>query len=93
MSLQLSIQIGAVVALAIIVIVVAARRHLSELNAASWLVIWGALVLLTEHPRFAIAYSMGFRDEPLTHPKLLLPHPRTHFFMAGIYTVIGLVLL
>ena len=93
MSLQLSIQIGAVVALAIVVIVVAARRRLGELNAASWLVIWGALILLTEHPQFAIAYSVGFADELLTHPMPLLPHPRTHFFMAGIYTIVGLVLL
>ena len=93
MSLQLSIQIGAVVFLAIIVIIVAARRRLGELNAASWLVIWGALILLTEHPQFAIAYSVGFADELLTHPMTVTPHARTHFFMAGIYAIIGLVLL
>jgi hypothetical protein len=93
MSLQLSIQIGAVVALAVVVVIVAARRRLGELNAASWLVIWGALILLTEHPQFAIAYAVGFADELLTHPMTLTPHARIHFFMAGIYTIIGLVLL
>ena len=93
MSIQLSLQIAAVVALIVVVVIVAARHRLGELNAASWLVIWGALILLTEHPQFAIAYAVGFRDEPLTNPMPLLPHPRTHFFMAGIYTIIGLVLL
>src|SRR5262245_42625825 len=93
MSLQLSIQIGAIVFLAIIVIIVAARRRLGELNAASWLVILGAFILLTEHPQFAIAYSVGFADELLTHPMTVTPHACTHFFMAGIYTIIGLVLL
>jgi hypothetical protein len=56
-------------------------------------VIWGALILLNEHPQFAIAYSVGFADELLTHPMTLTPHARIHFFMAGIYTIIGLVLL
>ena len=93
MSLQLSIQIGAVVALAVVIIIVAARRRLGELNAASWLVIWGALILLTAHPQFAIAYSLDFADELLILPITLTPHARTHFVMAGIYTIIGLVLL
>ena len=93
MSLQFSIQIGAVVALAVVVVISAARRRLGELNAASWLVIWGACILLTEHPQFAIAYSVGFADELLTHPMTVTPHARIHFFMAGIYPIIGLVLL
>ena len=96
MSLQLSIQLGAAIALGVIIVLVAARQRLGELNAASWLVIWGAIIIATEHPLFAIAFSLpleGIADELRTHPMPLLPHARTHFFMAGIYTLIGLVLL
>ena len=70
-----------------------ARRRLGALNAASWLVILGALALMTEHPQFAIAYSAGFADDLRTHPMPLLPHARIHFFMAGVYALVGLVLL
>ena len=96
MPLQLSIQLGAAIALGVIIVLVAARRRLGALNAASWLVIWGAIILATEHPLFAIAFSLaleGIADELRTHPMPLLPHARTHFFMAGIYTIVGLVLL
>lgn len=96
MSLQLSIQLGAAIALGVIIVLVAARRRLGALNAASWLVIWGAIIIATEHPLFAIAFSLpleGIADELRTHPMPLLPHARTHFFMAGIYTIVGLVLL
>ena len=96
MSLQLGIQIAAVFSLAIIVIGFVARKRLGELNAAAWLVIWGAIIIATEHPLFAIAFSVpleGIADELRTHPMPLLSHARTHFFMAGIYTIIGLVLL
>ena len=96
MSLQLSIQLGAAIALGVIIVLVAARRRLGALNAASWLVIWGAIISATEHPLFAIAFSLpleGIADELRTHPMPLLPHARTHFFMAGIYTIVGLVLL
>ena len=92
MSLQLSIQLGAAIALGVVVVLVAARRRLGALNAASWLVILGALALATEHPQFAIAFSVGFADELRAHPMPLLPHARIHFFMAGIYALIGLVL-
>ena len=96
MSLPLALQIGAAFSIAIIVMVLVARHRLGELNAASWLVIWGALIIATEHPLFAIAFSMpleGIADDLRTHPMPLLPHARTHFFMAGIYTIVGLVLL
>jgi hypothetical protein len=52
--LQLGILIGAGLALALVVGLIAARTRLGELNAASWLVVVGAIVLLTEHPLFAI---------------------------------------
>ena len=93
MSLELSIQLGAAVALGVVIVLVAARRRLGALNAASWLVILGALALATEHPQFAIAYSVGFADDLRTHSMPLLPHARIHFFMAGVYALIGLGLL
>lgn len=93
MSLELSIQLGAAVALGVVIVLVAARRRLGALNAASWLVVLGALALATEHPQFAIAFSVGSADELRTHPMPLLPHARIHFFMAGVYALIGLVLL
>jgi hypothetical protein len=96
MSLQLGIQIGAAVSIVIIILLFGARRRLGVLNAATWLVIWGALIIATEHPVFAIAFSIpvkGVAEELRTHPMTLLPHARTHFFMAGIYTLIALVLL
>jgi hypothetical protein len=78
MSLQLAIQIGAAFSIAIIIIVLVARQRLGELNAASWLVIWGAIILATEHPLFAIAFSLpleGIADELRTHPMPLSPMP------------------
>jgi hypothetical protein len=96
MSLQLGIQIAAAFSLAIIAIVFFTRKRLGELNASAWLVIWGAIIIATEHPLFAIAFSVpleGIADELRTNPMPLLSHARTHFFMAGIYTIIGLVLL
>ena len=93
MSLELSIQLGAAIAFGVVIVLVAARRRLGALNAASWLVILGALALATEHPQFAIAFSVGTADELRTHPMPLLPHARIHFFMAGVYALIGLVLL
>jgi hypothetical protein len=78
----------------IVIIVTYPRRGL--LNTASWLVVWGAAVLLTEHPLFAIGFSVPILDianEMKTTPMPLIPHARTHFFMAGVYTIIGLILL
>src|SRR5262245_46237517 len=96
MSLQLSIQLGAAVALGVAVVLVRARRRLGALNAASWLVVLGALVLASEHPQFALSFSApfpGIADELRSHPMALLPHARMHFFMAGVYALIGLVAL
>src|SRR5262245_54946839 len=96
MSLQLSIQLGAAVALTMVIVLVAARRRLGPLNAASWLVVLGALALATEHPQFALSFSApftGIADELRIHPMPLLPHARIHFFMAGVYALVGLVLL
>ncbi len=83
--------VGAVVSLAVIVAFIVFRKRLGTLNAASWLVIWGAVIIAGEHPFFAILYSLGLLSSE--GPMILLPHAQVHFFMAGIYTVVGLFLL
>ena len=96
MSLDLVVASAGIVALAIVALLVMARRRWGALNVASWLVIYGAIILMTEHPLFAIAYSVpipSIADELQRTPMPLLPHARTHFFMAGIYTLVGLGLL
>jgi hypothetical protein len=37
-----------------------ARRRLGTLNAASWLVVWGSVIVAGEHGQFAISYSVPF---------------------------------
>ena len=91
MSLQDQARIGGVIALAMILALLVARNRLGRLNAASWMVVLGAVVVAGEHAQFAIAYSVPIITTE--GPMLLLPHARLHFFMAGIYTIIGLVLL
>ena len=63
-----------------------------RLNIASWLVIWGSVVLVGEHAQFTLTYVAGV-VWPEAQRLVLIPHARIHFFMAGVYTIIGLVLL
>ena len=59
---------------------------------ASWLVILGALVIVAEHAQYAISLTAALK--PIDGQQVIyLPHARLHFFMAGIYTLIGMVLL
>ena len=88
---RLGALVGAVISLAIIVALIASRKRLGALNAASWLLIWGAVVISGEHPFFAILYSLGLLSNE--GQMNLLPHAQVHFFMAGIYTIVGLFLL
>ena len=66
-----------------------ARKRVGELNAAAWLVLHGTLVIIGEHPFFAIWYTM--RTTPplnLVDPAALgplFPHARYHFFMSGVH--------
>src|SRR2546425_9676291 len=88
---QLGALVGAVISLAIVVALIGFRKRLGALNAASWLVIWGAVVISGEHPFFAILYSLGLLSNE--GQMNLLPHAQVHFFMAGISTILGLFLL
>lgn len=91
MSIQDQTYIGGVIAFAVILALFLTRNRLGRLNAASWLVVLGALVIVAEHAQFAISYSVPFITNE--GPMPLLPHARLHFFMAGVYTFIGMVLL
>ena len=66
-------------------LIILARNRIGALRAASWLVIWGAVIALGEHAGWATLLAL---DEAR-----LNPHARVHFFMAGVYAAIGGILL
>ena len=81
------------IAVAPIAALLALRRRLGDLNAASWLVIWGAFIAAGEHGGWAIADALqvpGFSDQGGLATNA---HTRVHAFMAGIYTILSAVLL
>jgi hypothetical protein len=84
--------ISGIVGLLVVAALIVFRKRIGVLNAASWLVIWGAVVLFSEHPQFTLAYATG-AIYPEAKQLVLIPHARIHFFMAGIYAIIGIVLL
>jgi len=87
MSVQEQTRIGGVLALAVILALVLTRNRLGRLHAASWPEVLGAVVIVVEHGQFALSFTIA------PGAMRLLPHTRLHFFMAGIYTLIGAVLL
>jgi hypothetical protein len=93
MSLQLATWISGGTAVAVVLALLFARKRLGALNTASWLVIWGAVVAGGEHSFFAISYTLPLPSVAEEGPMTLLPHARIHFFMSGIYAIIGLVML
>jgi hypothetical protein len=84
--------ISSTVGLFVVGALIAFRKRLGDLNTASWLAIWGSVVLFSEHPQFTLAYAAGV-IYPEGQQLVLIPHARIHFFMAGIYAIIGLILL
>jgi hypothetical protein len=93
-GLQLSISIGALVVLGAMLWLILARDRLGPLNAASWLVVLGALVILPEHPQFPLSYGVPFTDaSPDAADLVMSPHARVHFVLAGVYAALGLALL
>src|SRR5262249_10296872 len=96
MTPQVIARVFGIAALVVIGILIVFRKRLGVLNTASWLVVLGAFVLLSEHPQFAISYTIPLESivgEVRNSSMRLLPHARIHFFMAGIYAIIGLILL
>jgi hypothetical protein len=68
--------------MAVVVAGIVVRRHRrGPLKAASHLVALGAVVIALEHAQFAMVLADGSGGSL---------HARTHFFMAGVYTLIGL---
>jgi hypothetical protein len=92
MVVQQLTQISGIVGFLVVVALIVSRKRLGVLKTASWLVIWGAVVLFGEHPQFALTYT-GPPLWPEAQQLVLISHARLHFFMAGIYTIIGLLLL
>ena len=90
--MEAAVAIMGAAGLAIVVVLVVMRKRIGELNAAFWLVVLGAVILLAEHPQFAIAYGAQ-KIYPESQELVLLPHARIHFIMAGIYAIIALGLL
>ena len=72
-----------------IVALVIWRRRLGALNTASWLVVFGALVLLGEHAGWTFWYVLG---TSMVDPVFWSAHARVHAFMAAVYAVIGVLL-
>jgi hypothetical protein len=68
------------------------RHRLGPLNAASWLVAYGALDVVIEHAGFTFSYTVGgpWHAEGIYE---VAPHARVHSFMAGVYAVLGMALL
>jgi len=93
-ALKLSISIGAAVVLGAILLLIVLRNRLGVLNTASWLVILGAVVILPEHPQFAVSFAVPFTAAaPDAVGLVLIPHAQVHFAAAGVYAAIGLALL
>jgi len=62
------------------------RRRIGSLEAASWLVIWGVIIVVGEHATWAMRLSI--HERAWTNP-----HSTIHYFMSGVYALIGGVLL
>jgi hypothetical protein len=92
MSVQDQARLGGAIALAVIFALLLARHRLGVLNAASWLVIVGGAVIVGEHAQFALSLALALQPADPSQP-INLAHARLHFFMAGIYTLIAVVLL
>jgi hypothetical protein len=93
-SLQVSTTIAGIVALGVVALLVLIRDRLGPLNAASWLVVVGAVIVLPEHPQFALVFGVPVPSvAPEANQLILTSHARLHFVMAGVYAAIGLGVL
>lgn len=80
--------VGITIAFGPVIALTLARRVLGSLNAAAGLAIWGAMMVVGEHANFAIANALNIAETPGVSA-----HTRYHFFMAGIYTIVGAVFI
>ena len=93
-GLKLSITIAGLIVFGAMLLLVLARHRLGALDTASWLVVLGAIVVLPEHPQFAVSFAVPFTGAaPDAADLVLSPHARLHFVLAGVYAAIGLGLL
>ena len=75
-----------------IVLLVLVRRRLGPLNAAAWLVTYGAFGVVFEHAGFAFSYTVGapFHAEGIYE---VTNHARAYTFMSAVYAVLGMAML
>lgn len=71
-----------------VVWIIATRHRRGSLESASWLVILGAAIFALEHAIFATTCSAEVWC-PVPGTFFSGDHVRLHFFMAGVYTVVG----
>ena len=72
----------------VVIWIIATRQRRGLLNASSRLVVYGAVILALEHAGFAVTCSAKLAC-PVGNSFFSGDHVRLHFFMAGVYTVIG----
>lgn len=80
--------LGVAMAYGPVIILIFVRRSIGQLNAAAALVIWGAIIVAAEHAGFATSESLEIAGLPGASA-----HMRYHFFMAGIFTLVGAILI
>jgi hypothetical protein len=61
MSVQDQARLGGVIALAMILALLLAGHRLGVLNAVSWLVILGGVVIVGEHAQFALSLALALQ--------------------------------
>ncbi len=91
-SLSLYLQSIAMVAVAIAIVAwVVWRERLGAINAASWLIAYGALFPIAEHAGWTFYYTLGTDlGDPVFWTES--PQGRLHAFMAAVYLTIGVAL-
>lgn len=83
-----AIVLGMAMAYGPVVALLLTRKSLGALNTAAALVVWGAVIPTFEHASFAISGSRALAAVPGVSL-----HARYHFFMAGVFTLVGGILL
>jgi hypothetical protein len=79
MSPEQQVQIASIVGLLVVAALIRFCTPIGVLNAASRIVILGAVATVGEHPPFNLAYAAGACYPEASRP-VIIPHARIHFF-------------
>ena len=82
----LAVALGMILAYGPVIALILARKRLGALKTATALVIWGAVIPITEHAGFAISGSQEIAA-------VVGRHTRYHFFMAGVFTLVAGIMI